>query len=181
MVVAIASMVVAVVALTLALGGFATAGPKPEKGDVEILTTAGRTLDFGWTPGHGEGGEIDLTGGPLREFVQEAGTTVLMIADATSSDLPAGCWMDFWFSFDLDGDAIPDQGPEDPAFRISAEMFEGQYHVGKVGTSVNTLSPPAADRTVRIQAFHGQGCDWEYEGDDVLPTVTFTLTVLGLR
>ena len=73
----------ALLALVFSMGGLAVAKPATAKKGIEVLTTATGTITgggIGW-----EGGELELAD---AAFTQEAGATVLLIADLSGPGLP---------------------------------------------------------------------------------------------
>jgi hypothetical protein len=163
--VSLAALGVALLALVFSMGGLAVAKPATAKKGIEVLTTATGTITggaMGW-----EGGELELRD---AAFTQEAGATVLLIAELSGPGLPVGCSAEVAFAANRDGIPVPDKS-------IQGLTITSAEWVNQSGANVLGLTPSTADITRAVQAFQTHGCEAESPGY----TVELTVTVLSLR
>jgi hypothetical protein len=169
-------MVISILALTLSMGVFANADPRPGKAgggdDVELLTIATGSAEVP-VPVSGEEWAVSVQFDD-ETFTQEAGSSVLMIATlkqfASTMD-PADC-NDFAVAWQVVGD----EG-EYIAFPDTIESFAAQnVHLRQLFP----LEPFATPTTWTIQAFAGPTCELP-EGVEGSFTVDVEVTVLALR
>lgn len=165
------ALIVAVIALVFATSGVAHGAPRPNRGEVTLVTLSGSTSTTS-PDAYPTGDPILLNGDSTYTFTQAAGEAVQLIlsVDVVATTTATFCDVTTIVYGESGGDSLP-LGARVDYYSEKGERGEG--------SNVGGIAAPATDRPITLKAiaFENQSCDTVVEGVDDQDTWDLTLTV----
>jgi hypothetical protein len=170
------ALIVAIVALVFATTGVADGAPRPNHGEVTLVTLSGSTSTTS-PAAYVTGDPILLNGQATYMFTQAAGEAVQLIATVDAVADPATFCDVTTIVYGESGGVLLPLGARVDYFSEKGERGEG--------SNVGGIAAPATDRAITLKAiaFESNSCDTAVEEVDDEDTwhLTLTVSVVTLR